>query len=98
MLDIVGAVRPVGMPRELDLLPRRQLGIGLAQQPVDLGLEPCHLVGDVDVVAVGEVPQLVDFAFELGQRLLEIEEVAHRARSLAQDRRGRHPAGRGILG
>jgi len=72
------------MARELHLLPRRELGIGLAQQPVDLGLEPRHLVGDVDVAAVGEVAQLLDLAFEFGKRLFEVEEMTHRARCLAQ--------------
>src|SRR6185312_1163720 len=79
LLDVVRAVRAVRVARKLNLLPRRELGIGLAQQAVDLGLEPRHLVGDVEIAAVGEVSELVDLAFELGQRLLEIEEVAHRA-------------------
>ena len=35
------------------------------------------LVGDVDVAAGGEMAQLVDLRLELGERLLEFEEVPH---------------------
>src|SRR5258708_29391010 len=70
-------MRPLGMASDLDLLPRRQLRIGLAQLPVGLRLEPRDLVGDIEVAAVGEVPQSLDLALELGNRLFEIKEMAH---------------------
>ena len=81
-VEIGAAVRPVGMARELHLLPRRELGEGLGQEPARLGLEPADLVGDIDVAAGGEMTQLFDLALEFRQRLLEIEEVAHRAHFL----------------
>src|SRR3546814_20526882 len=43
--DIMFEVRPLGVPRDLRLLPRRQPGIGNAQQLVGLGLKP-RPVGD----------------------------------------------------
>ena len=50
--DIILEMRPLRMPRDLRLLPRRQLRIGVAQQLVGLGLEPVDLGVDVDVVAL----------------------------------------------
>src|SRR3546814_9958767 len=65
------------MARHLGLLPGGQLAVGLAQQPLDLALQLLDLVGDVDLAVIGEVPQLFDLAFELGDRLFEVEEVVH---------------------
>jgi hypothetical protein len=63
------------MARHLHLLPRRQLGVGLADQALDLNLQLRDLVGDRHVAGLGEMPQLLDLAFQLGDRLLEIQEV-----------------------
>ena len=50
--DIILEVRPVGVARDLRLLPRRQLGISVAKQLVGLGLEPADLRIDIDVAEV----------------------------------------------
>ena len=70
---------PVGMPRDLHLLPGRQLSITLLQQPVGLRFEPTDLLGDVEAAIGREMAKLIDLAFELGDRPFEIEEMAHRA-------------------
>ena len=44
--DVVEAMRPLRMARDLRLLPRRQLGVEVAQRLRRLGLEPADLVGD----------------------------------------------------
>src|SRR3546814_1274874 len=75
--DVVLEVRPVRVARHLGLLPGRQLAVGLPQQPLDLALQFLDLVGDVDLAIVGEVPQLCDLAFQLGDRLFEVEEIVH---------------------
>jgi hypothetical protein len=68
---------PVQMAGHLGLLPGAQLGVGLAQLPVQLALQPADFIGDVDVAHVGEMPELLDFTLELGDGLLEIQEVVH---------------------
>ena len=78
--DVIEAMRPLGMPGHLDLLPRRQARIGLAQQPVGAALQAPDLVGDVEFAGRREPAQLLDLAFELGDRPLEIEKVADHLR------------------
>ena len=75
--DIILEMRPLGMARDLRLLPRRQLGIGVAQQLGRLGLEPADLGVDVDVAAARRLAQLGDAGLELGDRLFEIEVGRH---------------------
>ena len=72
--DVVEAVRPVGMPRDLRLLPGRELGVGIDQRLVRLLLQPRHFLRDRDriVVAVDGL-EVGDLALEFGDRLLEIE-------------------------
>ena len=77
--DIVEAMRPLRMARDLRLLPRRQLGVEVAQRLRRLGLEPVDLVGDVGGVAARlHGAQFLDLLFEFGDRLFEIEIGAHR--------------------
>ena len=76
-LDIGNAVRPVGMAGDLHLLPRRQAGIGLLQQPVGLALKLAHLVGDIDLACIREMAKLFDFAFQLRDRPFEIKKGLH---------------------
>jgi hypothetical protein len=72
--DIVGKMRPLGMACDLGLLPWGELGIGLAQELLGARLEARDLVLEVEVAAVGEVTQLLDLAFQLADRLLELEQ------------------------
>ena len=46
-VDVVEAMRPLRMARHLRLLPRRQVGVEVAQRLRRLGLEPRDLVADV---------------------------------------------------
>ena len=71
---------PIGMPRHLHLLPRGQPRIGLAQQAVSAAFKAADLVGNVELTGRREVARLLDLAFELGDRPLEIEEVPHHLR------------------
>ena len=75
--DIILEMRPLGMARDLRLLPRRQLGIGVAQQLARLGLEPVDLGVDVESAAARGLAQLGDAGLELGDRLFEIEIGQH---------------------
>jgi len=75
--DVVDRMGPIGVARHLRLLPGAELAVGLAQQPVGLLLQLGHLLGDVDVAAVGEMAQLLDLAFEFSDRLFEIEIGRH---------------------
>ena len=76
-LGIVLEMRPVGVARDLGLLPGGELGVGLRQQLGGAALEPDDLVGDVELAAVGEQAQLLDLALELEDRLFEVEERGH---------------------
>ena len=78
--DIIEGVRPLRVARDLHFLPRRQPRICLTQQPRRRGFESADLIGDVEFAGGREVPQLIDLAFELADRPLEIEEMAHHFR------------------
>src|SRR5262249_3970729 len=73
--DRLDRMRALGMAGDQHLLPRRQLLIGLAQLALDLGLQLRHFLGDVERAVVREMLQLLDLALELGDRLLEIQEL-----------------------
>jgi hypothetical protein len=75
--DVTRCVRPVGVARYLHLLPGRQAPVALLQQPVGLGFEPADFLGDVEAAVGRQMAQLVDLAFEFGNRPLKIQEVAH---------------------
>ncbi len=77
-VDVVEAVRPVGMARYLRLLPRRELGVSVDQRLLRLLLELRHLVsnGGRPIVAVERL-QVGNLALQLGDRLLEVEIGAH---------------------
>src|SRR3546814_1820297 len=70
-------MRPLGMTGHQRLLPGVELAIGGPQQAVGLGLQLRHLFGDIHATGIGEVAQLFDLAFELGNRLFEIKEGGH---------------------
>jgi hypothetical protein len=100
--QIVDEVRPLGVARHLGLLPRRQPRIGLLAQlaqtraqGVDLAVERSGPGG------IGELRQLLDLAFQFGDRLFELEIVLNhespdRDRPLrAAETRGWRKAGQG---
>jgi hypothetical protein len=72
-------VRALGVARHQGLLPRRQVGVELAQRLRRLALDPGNLVADV---AAGrrERAQFVDLGFEFGDGFFEIEIGAHGVR------------------
>ena len=80
--DIIVEMRPLGMPRDLGLLPRGQLGIGIAQQLGRLGLELADLGVDIDVARLGGVAQRRDPPVEVGDRFFKIEIGVHWPRGL----------------
>ena len=71
-------MRPVGMARDLHLLPWRQRLVDVAQRVARALLEPRDLVADIDRLAVlGKLLQFEDLAFEILHRLFEIEVIVH---------------------
>src|SRR3546814_15662805 len=75
----IGEMRALRMARHLDLLPWRQLLVGLPELALRLRLEPRNLLGDVDVSDIREMPQFLDLAFEFCDRLFEVEKGPHRS-------------------
>ena len=74
-IDVVEAMRPVGMARDLRLLPGRELGIGVDERLMRLLLQlrrPLRRWRRNRRPPL-ERPELGDLALELGDRLLEIE-------------------------
>ena len=86
--NVVEAMRPLGMPRDLHLLPGRQLRVALADEPLHLRFEPPDLLGDVEPAVVRQAAQLVDLALELRDRPLEIEKMPHQRFRVRERMRG----------
>ena len=76
LVDVVERVRPLRMARDLRHLPGRQAGVDVLGELQALLAEPVDLFGDVDRRFVLHVAQFFDLRFELGDRLLEFEEVS----------------------
>jgi hypothetical protein len=70
------------MARDLRLLPRAELGIGLAQQLDRLALELLDLGVDIDRPRVGGGAKLVNAPVEFGERLFEFKIGLHQPRGL----------------
>ncbi len=75
-LDEVVEMRPLRMPRDQRLLPRRQVQIEVGQRLRRLVLDLPDLLGDIGARG-RKRPQLVDLGVELGDRLFEVEIAAH---------------------
>src|SRR6185436_16053557 len=70
----VEAMRPLGMTCNLGLLPGRELGVGIDQRRAGLLFELLDLIRDrYRPLLAFHGAQLGDLAFQLGDRLLEIE-------------------------
>jgi hypothetical protein len=74
-VDVVETMRPLRVAGHLDLLPRREPGVGLAQQSVGGAFEAADLVGNVEFAGGGKMAELFDLALELRDRPLEIQEM-----------------------
>ena len=71
-------MRPAGMARHLDLLPGRQLGIGVFDQLIGLGLQARDVGIDLHRrVLRRKLAQLDDLAFQFGDGTFEIEIGVH---------------------
>jgi hypothetical protein len=77
-LDVVERVGAVRVARELDLLPRAEIGEELASEAARLLLEATQLGLEV-VVRLGELAELLDPRDQLDDRLLEGEDVRGQA-------------------
>ena len=78
VLDVIREVRPLRVPRDLRLLPRRQRRVEIGQGPGGLRLEPHHFLADRRRVAVQiEGAKLVDLGFQVGDGLFKIEVGSH---------------------
>ena len=76
--DVVEAMRPLRMARDLRLLPGRQIGIEFLERDRRLDLEPADLLADGDrAVALAHGAQFLDLGLQFGHRLFEIEIGAH---------------------
>ncbi len=69
------------MPCELGDLPRGEIGENAGRELAALGLQPVDLILDVDLGLLGDVLQLLDLRFELGDGLFEIQEGNGHVRS-----------------
>jgi hypothetical protein len=76
LVDVVERVRALRMACDLRHLPGRQARIDVLGEEQALLAQPVDLLGDVDRRLVLHVTKLFDLRFELGDGLLEIEEVS----------------------
>ncbi len=74
--DEIGQMRPLRVARDQGFLPRRQVGVEIAQRLRGLVLDPRNLIADI---AAGrrQRAQFVDLGVEFGDRLFKIEIAAH---------------------
>ena len=72
--QVIDRVRALRMARQLGNLPRRQVGENRLGLRAALVLELADLFLDVHRVALTGVTQLLDLAFQFGDRLFEVEE------------------------
>ena len=86
-IEIMAQMRALGVAGDLRLLPGGELGIGLHQRRLRLGLELGELLLDGDGVLLGgERLELGDLALQLGNGLFEIEISTHAAWTALQTR------------
>ena len=74
--DVVQRVRALGMPRNLGDLPRREVRIDVFGELQALLAELVDFFRNVDGGLGLHIAQLFDLAFEIGNRLLEIEKCS----------------------
>ena len=73
--DVVVGVRPRGMPRQLRHLPGREVAEDVRGPLPQLVLQRVHFGVHIDCGAVAGMSQFLDFGFQIGDGLLEIEVV-----------------------
>ena len=73
------------MPRDLRLLPRRQLGIGVFEQLLGLGFELGYFGIDIDFAGGCRVPQFRNPLVQRGNRFFKLEISKHRRRGVRVD-------------
>lgn len=87
-------MRPLWMPRDLRLLPRRQLAIEFLERLGGLAFELADLLGDRHgIVGRRHCAQFLDLGLKLGHRFFEIEIAAHEIRRYFAEKSGK-PASR----
>ena len=86
-VDVIDGMRPLRMPRDLRLLPGRQVGVEVFQRLCRLGLDAADLLGHRAGLAFRlHGAQLVDLGVELGNCFFKIEITAHEAKNRAGSR------------
>ena len=80
-------MRPLGMPRDLRLLPGRQIGIKIGKRLLGLGFEPGQFLANGNGVALRrELAEFQHLGFEFGNGFFKIEIASHcRRRGYAKD-------------
>ena len=74
VVDVLERVGPVRMARELDLLPRRQIGEELTGEATSLLFQAAELGLEL-AIALREAAQLLDARYELDDRLFERQHI-----------------------
>jgi len=78
MVHVVQEMRPARMSGHECFLPRRELGVGVADELVGTDLKAANLVFDVHRrIFFGELAKLDDLALELSNRTLKFEVGMH---------------------
>ena len=67
-LDVVLGLGSLGVARDLDAVPRREVLVGVVAQPLDLLGELLDLGGEFGVVGEVETAKLVDLGLEVDER------------------------------
>jgi len=82
MFNVVAAVRAHLVARDLRNLPGIELAKDILSERFKLLFKLADFVADIDVSVFGCVLQFLDFCLQLGNRLLEVQEVRVHSQSL----------------
>ena len=77
--EVIEGVGPLGMPRQHDALPGREVEVNLPARFLQLLLHQADFLLQVDaqVVLLGVLPELIELALQLDDGLLEVQLMFH---------------------
>ncbi len=74
-LNVVQSVRPIRVPRKLNLLPRRQIGIDVLLGQFDFFFNSLDLIGKIQIRILRRLHEFLQLPLQFEQRLFKFQTV-----------------------